>query len=40
MPPILPMLAKSVPAVPDSADYSFEPKWDWTFLAVSCRAHA
>jgi ATP-dependent DNA ligase len=28
MPPILPMLAKSVPAVPDSADYSFEPKWD------------
>jgi ATP-dependent DNA ligase len=28
MPPILPMLAKSVAAVPDSADYSFEPKWD------------
>jgi ATP-dependent DNA ligase len=28
MPPVLPMLAKSVPAVPDSADYAFEPKWD------------
>jgi ATP-dependent DNA ligase len=28
MPPVLPMLAKSVPAVPDAAGYSFEPKWD------------
>jgi ATP-dependent DNA ligase len=28
MPPVLPMLATSVPAVPDSTDYSFEPKGD------------
>ena len=28
MPPVLPMLAKSVPTVPESNDYSFEPKWD------------
>lgn len=36
MPPILPMLAKSVSAVPDSADYSFEPKWDG-FRALAFR---
>jgi len=28
MPPILPMLAKSVAKVPESGEYSFEPKWD------------
>jgi ATP-dependent DNA ligase len=28
MPPILPMLAKSVPAVPTTGGHSFEPKWD------------
>jgi hypothetical protein len=28
MPPVLPMLAKPVPAVPDAADYAFEPTWD------------
>jgi ATP-dependent DNA ligase len=28
VPPVLPMLAKSVRAVPDSTDYAFEPKWD------------
>jgi len=28
MPPILPMLAKSVPAIPDKDGFSFEPKWD------------
>ena len=27
MPPVKPMLAKSVPAVPDG-DYAYEPKWD------------
>lgn len=27
MPPLKPMLAKSVPAVPDG-DYLYEPKWD------------
>jgi ATP-dependent DNA ligase len=28
MPPILPMLAKSVPSVPTTGGHSFEPKWD------------
>ncbi|WP_091122354.1 ATP-dependent DNA ligase [Nocardioides terrae] len=28
MPPVLPMLAKSVAAVPTTGGYSFEPKWD------------
>lgn len=31
MPPVLPMLAKSVKGIPDPAKYgglSFEPKWD------------
>lgn len=28
MPPVQPMLAKSVKGVPKSGDYSFEPKWD------------
>ncbi|CAA9390043.1 MAG: DNA_ligase_IV_Ku-like [uncultured Nocardioides sp.] len=28
MPPVQPMLAKSVKVVPASTDYSFEPKWD------------
>ena len=28
MPPVKPMLAKSVPAVPDGPGYLFEPKWD------------
>jgi ATP-dependent DNA ligase len=28
MPPVLPMLAKSVPAVPGTEGLSFEPKWD------------
>ncbi|MCA1983101.1 ATP-dependent DNA ligase [Nocardioides nematodiphilus] len=28
MPPVLPMLAKSVAKVPDASGYSFEPKWD------------
>ncbi|EON22843.1 ATP-dependent DNA ligase [Nocardioides sp. CF8] len=28
MPPVQPMLAKSVKGVPTSGDYSFEPKWD------------
>src|SRR5690349_24073844 len=27
MPPVAPMLAKAVPAIPDG-DYLFEPKWD------------
>lgn len=27
MPPVKPMLAKSVPDIPDGA-YQFEPKWD------------
>lgn len=28
MPPVLPMLAKSVPSVPTTEGFSFEPKWD------------
>ena len=28
MPPILPMLAKSVKGVPTTSGLSFEPKWD------------
>jgi ATP-dependent DNA ligase len=28
MPPVLPMLAKSVPSVPTTGGHSFEPKWD------------
>ncbi len=28
MPPVLPMLAKSVPSVPATEGFSFEPKWD------------
>jgi ATP-dependent DNA ligase len=28
MPPVLPMLAKSVPSVPSTGGLSFEPKWD------------
>src|SRR3954470_2964797 len=28
MPPILPMLAKSVPSVPETGGLAFEPKWD------------
>jgi ATP-dependent DNA ligase len=28
MPPVLPMLAKSVPSVPRTGGHSFEPKWD------------
>src|SRR6476659_3325178 len=27
-PPLLPMLAKKVPALPEGADWVFEPKWD------------
>jgi ATP-dependent DNA ligase len=27
-PPVLPMLAKRVAALPDGADWIFEPKWD------------
>jgi len=28
MPPVLPMLAKSVATVPTTGDFSFEPKFD------------
>src|SRR5437763_2072542 len=28
MPPILPMLAKRVGALPEAGDWTFEPKWD------------
>ena len=28
MPPLKPMLAKAIPAIPDDGDLAFEPKWD------------
>jgi len=28
MPPVKPMLAKAIPAIPDDGDLAFEPKWD------------
>ena len=37
-PPVLPMLAKRVDAIPASAEYSFEPKWDG-FRAIIFRDH-
>src|SRR4051794_33488564 len=36
MPPVLPMLAKSVPSVPETGGLAFEPKWDG-FRCLVCR---
>ena len=35
MPPVLPMLAKSVKGIPRRDDLSFEPKWDGIFLSCT-----
>jgi ATP-dependent DNA ligase len=37
-PPVLPMLAKRIDAIPSTGDWSFEPKWDG-FRAVIFRDH-